>query len=65
MKKSKPKPKNSGHINRWQETRNKRALGSLAYLAYQIHNEQKLEDGAGDITPAPKTDHKTNTGETI
>ena len=65
MKKSKSKPKNSGQIDRRQETRNKRALGSLAYLAYQIRAEQKLEDRAGDITPAPKTDHKRNTGETI
>jgi len=44
MKKSKPKPKNRRRIDRRQDTRDKRALGSLAYLAYQIHNEQKLED---------------------
>ena len=44
------KPKNGGRINRWHDTRDKRALGSLAYLAYQIHNEQKLEDQSGEST---------------
>ena len=44
------KPKNGGRIDRRQETRNKRSLGSLAYLAYQIHNEQKLEDRSGEST---------------
>jgi len=50
MKKSKPKPKNSGQIDRRQETRNKRALGSLAYLTYQIHNEQKKQTDTGEST---------------
>ena len=63
MGRKKSKPKNSGRIDRRQETRNKRASGTLAYLAYQIRAEQKLEDRAGDITPAPKTDHTRNTGE--
>lgn len=38
MKKS--KPKNSGRINRHQEGIDKRYLGSLSYLEYQIHKEQ-------------------------
>lgn len=46
MSRKKSKPKNSGRIDRRQETRNKRASGTLAYLAYQIHAEQKLEDRA-------------------
>ena len=44
MSKKKSKPKNSGQIDRRQETRNKRALGSLKYLEYQIHNEQRSRD---------------------
>ena len=48
MKKS--KPKNSGRIDRRHETRDKRALGSLAYLAYQIHAEQKKQTDTGEST---------------
>ena len=65
MSRKKSKPKNSGRINRRQETIDKRSLGSLKYLEYQIHAEQvpqSKENRAGVITPAPKTDHK-NTGE--
>ena len=68
MSRKKSKPKNSGRINRRQETIDKRSLGSLKYLEYQIHAEQvpqSKENPAGDITPAPKTDHKTSTGESI
>ena len=68
MSRKKSKPKNSGQIDRRQESRNKRASGALAYLAYQIHAEQvpqSKENPAGDITPAPKTDHTRNTGESI
>lgn len=68
MSRKKSKPKNSGRINRRQETIDKRSLGSLKYLEYQIHAEQvpqSKENRAGGITPAPKTDHKTNTGESI
>ena len=66
MSRKKSKPKNSGRINRRQETIDKRSLGSLKYLEYQVHAEQvpqSKENPAGDITPAPKTDHKRNTGE--
>ena len=68
MSRKKSKPKNSGRINRRQETIDKRSLGSLRYLEYQIHAEQvpqSKENPAGVITPAPKTDHKTNTGGSI
>ena len=68
MSRKKSKPKNSGRINRRQETIDKRSLGSLKYLEYQIHAEQvpqSKENRAGDNTPAPKTDHKTNTGESV
>ncbi len=68
MSRKKSKPKNSGRINRRQETIDKRSLGSLKYLEYQIHAEQvpqSKENPAGVITPAPKTDHKTNTGGSI
>ena len=40
MSRKKSKPKNSGRINRRQETIDKRSLGSLKYLEYQIHAEQ-------------------------
>ena len=65
MSRKKSKPKNSGRINRRQETIDKRSLGSLKYLEYQIHAEQvpqSKENPGEDNTPAPKTDHK-NTGE--
>lgn len=62
------KPKNSGRTDRRQETIDKRSLGSLKYLEYQIHAEQvpqNKENRAAVITPAPKTDHTRNTGESI
>ncbi len=54
--------------NRLVEGIDKRNLGYFNHIAYQIHAEQRSQDKenrAGDITPAPKTDHKTNTGESI
>ena len=68
MSRKKSKPKNSGRINRRQETIDKRSLGSLKYLEHQIHAEQvpqSKENRAGDIIPTPETDHKRNTGESI
>ena len=44
MSRKKSKPKNSGRINRRQETIDKRSLGSLKYLEYHIHNEQRSQD---------------------
>ena len=55
---------NNRKRNRRQETIDRRSLGSLKYLEYQIHAEQvpqSKENRAGSITPAPKTDHKRNT----
>lgn len=66
MSRKKSKPKNSGRINRRQETIDKRSLGSLKYLEYQIHAEQvpqSKENRTGDIIPTPETDPKRNTGE--
>jgi len=40
MSRKKSKPKNSRRINRRQETIDRRSLGSLKYLEYQIHAEQ-------------------------
>jgi len=44
------KPKNSGRINRRQETRDKRSLGSLKYLEYHIHKDQKKQTDTGEST---------------
>ena len=54
--------------NRLVEGIDKRNLGYFNHIAYQIHNEQRSQDKenrTGDIIPTPKTDHKTNTGESI
>ena len=59
---------NTRKRNRLVEGIDKRNLGYFNHIAYQIHNEQRSQDKenrAGDITPAPKTDHKRNTGESV
>ena len=64
MSRKKSKPKNSRRINRRQETIDKRSLGSLKYLEYQIHAEQ-VPQSKENRAASHKTDHKRNTGESI
>lgn len=59
MSRKKSKPKNSGRINRRQETIDKQSLGSLKYLEYQIHNEQRSQDKENRTNPK----RNTGTGE--